>query len=92
MKDVKFVKIDVLLFSITLLVLLFWLIVGYVDVYEFKILGIIAEILWLPMIILPFALPIFSLFALFLKKIQLTKFLIFSLILQVTILMIQFTK
>ena len=70
MKDFKFIKINVLLFSITLLVLLFWLIVGYVDVYEFKVLGIIAEILWLPMIILTFALPIFSLFALFIKKIQ----------------------
>lgn len=92
MKEVKLVNIDFLLFSITLVLLLFWLIVGYVDVYEFKFLGIIAEILWLPMIVLLFALPTFSFLALFLKKIQLTKFLIFSIILQFIILILKFTK
>lgn len=38
----------------------FWIIANTVDVYEYVALGVIFEILWLPVILITFAIPILS--------------------------------
>lgn len=49
-----------IVFMLSLLVAAYWYFGKAMDVYHIKILGTIFEILWLPMIILLFALPIVS--------------------------------
>lgn len=48
-------------FFLSLWVALFWCSVMLVDVYRFALVGAIYEILWLPMLLLIFILPIISL-------------------------------
>ena len=39
----------------------FWLVANTIPVYDYVLLGVIFEILWLPMILLTFAIPVVSL-------------------------------
>jgi hypothetical protein len=54
-------KKQVLIFIASLLVPLFWLLNQLVDVYRTAWLGAVFEILWLPMLLLLFMLPVLSL-------------------------------
>ena len=47
-------------FFLSLLVFLFWFLGGVVNVYRFSIIGAIFEILWFPLILMTFILPISS--------------------------------
>jgi hypothetical protein len=57
----KLSAIDKTLFILSLFVSLFWgiSIFGIINIYHFALVGAIFELLWLPMILLLFALPIF---------------------------------
>lgn len=50
-----------ILFVLSIIVLIFWLVANMVNVYYFHVGGAIFEILWLPMITMTFALPIVAL-------------------------------
>lgn len=59
-------KASVIVFALSLLVSLFWLLGNLFDVYQFAVTGALFEILWLPVLALTFILPVVSLF-LFIK-------------------------
>lgn len=48
------------IFAVSFLVSLFWIIGNYTDVYAYKLISTIFEILWLPMLLLFFVLPVLS--------------------------------
>ncbi len=52
--------VDKVIFAITVFVSLFWWLSQIFDVYYYKLIGIIFEILWLPAIASLFILPIIS--------------------------------
>ena len=47
---------------LSLIVSAFWFLAYLVDVYHFAVTGAIFELLWLPMIVMIFTLPVLSLF------------------------------
>ena len=54
-------KVSVVVFALSLLVTLFWLLGNLFDVYQFAITGALFEILWLPVLALTFILPLVAL-------------------------------
>jgi hypothetical protein len=61
MTVIKISKTSKIVFILSLFTALFWCIGQLVNVYYFAISGAIFEILWLPMLVLLFVLPLFSL-------------------------------
>jgi hypothetical protein len=57
-----------LLFALSISLLLYWLIGKITDVYKITILSVVYEILWLPMLVLLFLLPIINTYAIFKTK------------------------
>ena len=53
---------------LSILVSLFWLASRFINIYQFALVGAIFEILWLPMILMVFGLPLISLYYLFKEK------------------------
>lgn len=77
------------LFIISVLVLIYWLIGKTVNVNFFIITGAIFELLWLPTLILLFALPFYSLFAFWKDRFNLRSLALYSaLLLTVTIVLL----
>ena len=54
--------------AVSIFILLYWLLCKTIDVYKYSILGVLSEILWLPMVVLLFLLPIINLYAIFKNK------------------------
>ena len=82
-------KMPQLLITLSLLTAIFWFLAQSVDVYFFTVTGAIFEILWLPMIILVYVLPIISLIFMIKEKFKLKSLSFYSfLILGATILYI----
>lgn len=48
------------IFAASFIVSLFWITGNYIDVHTYKLTGVVFEILWLPMIVLFFVLPVLS--------------------------------
>jgi hypothetical protein len=61
-------KMSKIIFLLSILVAVFWLIGQWTNVYHFAFVGAIYEILWLPMLTLLFLLPLLSIFFLFREK------------------------
>ena len=72
------------LFILSIEVSLFWILVGLIDVYHFAIVGVFYEILWLPNLILLFALPLISLYFLSKEKKKLHSLYFYSILLLTT--------
>lgn len=53
---------------LSILVSIFWICSRFVNVYRFALVGAIFEILWLPMIVMLFFLPVISGYFLFKEK------------------------
>ena len=83
---------DIAIFFVSLLTMIFWISINQINVYNNKFIGIIAEILWLPFILLIFVLPILTFVLVSSRKFKNSKILFLSLTIQVTTLIIQFTK
>lgn len=83
--------IDSVIFFVSMLVMFFWILTYRIDIYENKIIGVIAEILWLPFILLIFVLPFLTTVLIFKRKLKKSKFLFLSLTIQALII-IQITK
>ena len=82
---------DIAIFFVSLLTMIFWISINQINVYNNKFIGIIAEILWLPFILLIFVLPILTFVLVSTRKFKNSKILFLSLAIQVTTLIIQFT-
>lgn len=92
MEEYKKPAADIVIFFVSLLVMFFWILTNNINVYENKFIGIIAEILWLPLILLIFGLPIMTFVLISSRKFKKSKILFLSLAIQVTILIIQIAK
>lgn len=92
MKDFKFINIDIAIFFVSLLTMIFLIVTNDINVYDNKFIGIIAEMIWLPLILLIFVLPILTFVLVSSRKFKNSKILFLSLAIQVTTLIIQFTK
>ncbi|WP_374402039.1 hypothetical protein [Flavobacterium sp.] len=92
MEEDKRLITDIAIFFVSVVVMIFWLFINHINVYENKFIGIIAEVLWLPMILLIFVLPILTFVLVSSRKFKNSKILFLSLAIQVSILIIQFTK
>ncbi len=68
--------------------LLYWLFSKTIDVYQITIIGVLYEIIWLPMIVMFIVLPILNTFSLFKTKNNLMSY--FSLALNIITLLIVF--
>ena len=55
-------KISILVFVLSVLVTLFWMLGNLFDVYQFAIVGVLFEITWLPVVAMTFILPVVALF------------------------------
>ena len=83
---------DIAIFFVSLLTMIFWISINQINVYDNKFIGIIAEMIWLPFILLIFVLPILTFVLVSTRKFKNSKILFLSLAIQVTTLIIQFTK
>lgn len=80
-------KIPKIVFMLSILTSIFWCVGQLVNVYYFAIVGVIFEIIWLPMIALLIILPILSLIYLVKEKFMLKSLYLYSfLIILATIL------
>ncbi len=73
-----------ILFILSIEVSLFWILVGLINIYHFAIVGVFYEILWLPNLIMLFALPLISLFFLSKEKKKLHSLYFYSILLLTT--------
>lgn len=69
-----------IVFILSILVSAFWFLVYVVDVYHFAITGAVFELLWLPMIVIIFVLPVLSLVLLAKEKFNIRSLYLYSLI------------
>ena len=86
-------KINVFVFTLSVIVSLFWIFGNLFDVYQFAIVGVLFEIAWLPVLALTFILPIVALFLFVKDKFHLKSLNLYSFVLVVTtaiILMLSF--
>ena len=51
-----------LLLALSIFMLLYWLFCRIVNVYKYVVLGVISEILWFPMVVLLFVVPIINVY------------------------------
>jgi hypothetical protein len=79
-------KNPLLVLSISML--LFWLLSKTIDVYQITFLGVLYEIIWLPMLVMLFVLPIINIYSLFKIKNSLMSY--FSLALNIITIVIVF--
>ena len=77
-----------LLFALSSSMLLYWLLTKTSDVYKITILGVFYEILWFPMLVILFFLPVINTYSLFKAKNNLIPY--FSLALNVITILIVF--
>ena len=68
-------------FLLSALILLYWVIVFSIDVYEYALIGAIYEILWLPFIVLLYTLPILNIGMVIKNKFSLKTFWLYGLLL-----------
>jgi hypothetical protein len=84
----KLITNEKLLLALSSSMLLYWLLGKITDIYQITVLGVIYEILWLPMLALLFLLPIINTYAIFKNKNSL--FLYFNLALNIITILIVF--
>ena len=77
-----------LIIALSILILSYWLLSKTIDVYQITIIGVLYEIIWLPMLILFIVLPILNTYSLIKNKNCLMSY--FSLALNIITLLIVF--
>jgi hypothetical protein len=74
-------------FGLSVLVTFFWVFGNLIDIYHFAIIGVVFELLWLPVLLLSVVLPLVCVFFLCKEKFSLQSLYVYSfLMLVVTIL------
>ena len=77
-----------LLFALSISILLYWLLCNTIDVYKYAILGVFYEIIWFPMLVMLFVLPIINTYSMLKTKNRQIHY--FSLLLNMITLLIVF--
>ena len=77
-----------LIIALSILILSYWLLSKTIDVYQITIIGVLYEIIWLPMLVLFIVLPILNTYSLIKNKNNLMSY--FSLALNIIPLLIVF--
>jgi hypothetical protein len=77
-----------LLLALSISILLYWLLCNTIDVYKFAVLGVFYEILWFPMLVMLFVLPIINTYSML--KTKNIPIYYFSLLLNIITLLIVF--
>lgn len=90
MEAKKLRLVELLVFCLTCLLALFEISIRVIDVYKYAIVGVFAELFWLPMLILLFALPILTIFVIISKKGKVNKLWFLSFGMQIVILSLRF--
>jgi hypothetical protein len=73
-------KTNIIVFVLSVSVSGFWLLAQVINVYRFALVGAIFEILWLPSIVLLYALPVISLILLVKEKVNIRSLYIYSIL------------
>lgn len=82
-----------LIFIVSVVVCLFWLVGQVMNVYHFTVVGAIFEILWFPMVVMTFLLPIMAVIFLIKEKFSLRSLYLYSfLIVAATVLILVLRK
>ena len=81
-----------LVFILSVIVIGFWWLGQVIDYYHFHIVGVIFEILWLPMLVSLFVLPVISLVFLLKEKFTVKSFYLYSLLILLATLLVMFFK
>ena len=77
---------------LSILVSIFWICSRFVNVYRFALVGAIFEILWLPMILMLFFLPLIACYFLFKEKFSIHSTYLYALVLMLfTFIIIRIT-
>lgn len=85
-------KTSIVVFVLSVLVTLFWAVGNLIDVYQNVIVGVVFELLWLPVILLSLVLPIVCVFFLLKEKFSFRSLYLYSflmVIITVTLLILQ---
>ena len=85
-------KTSIVVFVLTVPVTLFWAVGNLIDVYQNVIVGVVFELLWLPVILLSLVLPIVCVFFLLKEKFSFRSLYLYSflmVIITVTLLILQ---
>ena len=77
-----------LLFALSISMLIYWLLCNTINVYKYAILGVLYEIIWLPMLMMLFILPIINTYSMLKTKNRQIHY--FSLLLNIITLLIVF--
>lgn len=80
------------IFTVSIITAVYWLLGKFLNIYASKLAGIIFEILWLPMLLLLFAIPAIALFYWIKSRFKFTSLYFFSLAMSVTVLILLITK
>lgn len=74
-------------FALSVLLLFFWTVSNCINVYKYIIVGAVFELLWLPMLLLFFLLPIINLVMLIKNKLSLKSLWFYGLLLNVAMIL-----
>ncbi len=78
---------------LSILVSLFWLASRFINIYQFALVGAIFEILWLPMILMVFGLPLISFYYLLKDKFSVNSTYLYAILIMIfTFLIMLFFK
>ncbi len=69
-----------IVFALSVLVSVFWYIGQTVDVYRFSFVGVFFEILWLPMVVMFFLLPVISIYFLCKERFSIKSLYLYSIL------------
>jgi hypothetical protein len=81
-------KTSIIVFFLSLFVNGYWWLIPYINVYKYAFVGALFEILWLPILLLLFILPIISLILLILERHPLQNLYLYSILIGVTTILI----
>jgi hypothetical protein len=86
-------KGSILVFVLSIWFVIYWLFGHIINIYEYKAVGVVYEILWLPMLLMGLVLPIVSLIFWYKEKFNFKSFYFFAFLLVVlTILVLILSK
>jgi hypothetical protein len=77
-------RLSYISFSLSIVIFLFWALGQMTNVYRFALIGAIYELLWLPMLMMIFILPVFSFVFLVREKFNIKSLYLYTIIVTVT--------
>ena len=79
---------SILVFVLSIWFVIYWTLGQIINIYEFAIIGVIYEILWLPMLIMGLVLPLVALFFLSKKRLNFRSLYLYAFLIVVATILI----